>query len=204
MSKKNGATIETPIEQENQQMLSSVIFDEVLTSSKGWSLRVLVDLARIQDDADRYEDQLRFSRGIPFNLDTLTPFDPLCIYVATNMTWMKSEDVVNAARQHYQKLISEAQRDSIILATIASPDNRLVLDPQPYMEPEDEALPGLVTMPRVKRNLDNPVERRLKQFIDLLSSDPPVMQRFNAAFEKAAVELTRKAAELDPNGFRPQ
>lgn len=188
---------------------SSVIWDEVLESGDV-KIHLKIDVATIQDILGKYHDALIMSRGIPFDRDSISPTDNLVMFIAGKYTWLKPEDCVRTAKSHYEKLNQDAYREAMILAVIASKDNVFTIIPTDYereSEAEEDQLPGMPPpLPEPKKDLKNPVEYRLKQFMDTIISanDLNFVSKFYRSFEAAVVAINREIGEVeetDENGF---
>lgn len=203
MSAKKNGTAATAAQEEGsvQEQQGPIIFDETLVSKKGWTLRIILDISRMEQDAERYQDQLMFSRGIPFDLEHVTAIDHLAVYVANKQHWLDGNGVIEATRAHYRKLTTEAYREAVMLAITAHPDNVFDQPAKPWPVEEEQELPGIIVMPKAEKKLENPVEFRLKQIYDRLESDVLVIAGFEQAFTRATVELTRRLSQQRQDTF---
>lgn len=150
-------------------------------------------------------DALIMSRGIPFNIDSVTFTDPLAIYIGNLQTW--NPDPSASARAHYEKLSKDAMGDAFTIALTANVKlaNSVTLYDDDNDEDTPEWLKSISAMPKVNKNLKNPVEARLKQLLDVLE-DAGLMYRATvvATIEKAMTKALRVAeeAEADESGFQ--
>lgn len=185
---------------QQQAAQSSLLYDETFETPKG-SVRVAVDFSRILDDVQGYTDKLMLARSIPFDTDNLSPADPMVIIASAGMPWITdSMEVVNTARRHYDLHAGKARMDAVVLAsTRLNPAYAFDPDPYPEIEQGDE---WDFSLPEPKKNLLNPVERRLKQIYDILTSDAEVVARFYAAMQTVFVEAQRRQQATDADGFR--
>jgi hypothetical protein len=193
---------------------SPVICDDVLVRNDGQHLRIVVDLVRTQQDAERYYKQLLFSRSIPFDLTQISPTDRVIRAVIAAMPWLTdtngktdAKEILRATGDYYAQHSLDAYRAAMMLAIIASPENIFNEAPTPYDEEAEEALPGLVQIPAPTLNLANPVEKRLKQLMDFFVSDPGLLTKFFSLTEQATINLNKLAgspAEVNQDGFQPE
>ena len=183
-----------------QQEQSSVLYDETFETAKG-SVRVTVDFSRILDDVQGYTDKLMLARRIPFDTQNLSPADPMVIIASAGMPWITdSMEVVDAARLHYDLHANKARMDAVVLAaTRTNPPYQFDPDPYPANDKTDE---WDFALPEPTKNLLNPIERRLKQIYDVLTSDAEAVAKFYAAMQTVFVEAQRRQQATDADGFR--
>ncbi len=157
--------------------------------------------ARTMKLAGQYKDALFVSRGIPFNLSTINISDPLALLIASQQTKLEGNRIVRQASAWYEQWQQEAEQDAWALALLA--DNKLTNEPEAYGdEDDDEPAPGLLFVPKPRRDLDNPVEFRLKQVYDLANSTIEFSQQFYSAVNEAFAKAIRFAGETDTAGFQ--
>lgn len=188
--------------------LSSVVYDEVLDTPKG-PLRVILDLSTFEKNTDRYHKWLMWARNLPRDLDSISGVDPIVVFLVMEEAKKPEEqrvsnsEVLRMAQLFYQEQIETAYQEAAVLAICAHADNQFDFIPESYDESPDEDLPGMLTMPPVRRNLNNPTELRLKQIMDILESSPVIAYTFQSRLQQATVELTRKAAaQTNEAGFQ--
>ena len=161
---------------------------------------------------DKYHKQLMFARSIPSNLEALAPADPLVKYVFDQLKLygVTERDAIVQAKQyaqgHYEALWHEAHRDAAILSVIAVNENQFSNEPREYSQNGSGSLPGMVELPMPKKNLSNPLECRLKQFMDILEDDEELTLAFMEKFEMASYQFNAagEAQELNGEGFQPK
>jgi len=192
---------------------SVVVFNKIYETPKG-SLRIMIDISRYTDDLQRYFSHLCFARGIPNQdeIENITKFDKNYLAAKSQFTWMEQSDndntVLEFLKAQYRLWAHAAMVDAGVLAVTISSENEFDFNPEPYEVSDDSPLPGLPELPRPKRNLANPVERRLKQIMDLLASDINVMTQFQKDYESIAdnvYKLTESGdigTETDADGFQ--
>src|SRR6185503_12407945 len=87
----------------------------------------------VMEFANQYRDALYTARGIPFDMNAITPADILALVVA-NQSGMKkaitSDEAVRRAKQIYSKWAEIADQHSWTLAILY--DNELDHQPRPY------------------------------------------------------------------------
>ena len=194
--------------QSNEQL---IIYDEVL-AGKDSALRIFVEIPKVESNARRYLQALKNARGIPFDLDAINPLDHMYAYVLDKYPEFvgKPELSREKVKHFYQQLEGGAYRDAMMLAVTAHPENKFDFNPTPYDDDssflEDDELPGLVSPPKVKPNLADPTERRLKQLYDWLQANPEHLMKLNGAFELAVIKVNELAVKpkTDENGFQPK
>lgn len=182
------------------------------------TLRFTIHRSKIQKRIEKYFSALRKSRGIPFNLEQVSPnwkayrmaYDRLEYMLAANpnspaLQEQHAQLAAQEAISYYQQLSEDAYREAVMLAMSA--ESKLDgFEPEPYsqVDDDDEDLPGLeqtVTFPSVVRDLNDPLEYRLKQILDLLAqSDAKVMNAMTAGLMRATVALE----ETNEDGFHPK
>ena len=180
----------------------TVIYDKTFETPKG-SLRLYVDVFDLVDSISNYSEKLMLSRGIPFDLENLSPTDPMLIQASQILSWVDDPaKVLQLTKSHYERLASRVKTDAAILASTKK-NPAYLFEPEPY--PERETTEEWdVDLPEPVRNLRNPLERRLKQIFDILASSPSVMTEFYATMQTIYVEVERRARALgtDADGFR--
>lgn len=189
-----------------QQALSTIVYDEQFTTPKG-SVRLLLDIGKFQKNLEDFQRQLLHARAIPFDTANIPPTDPAYLAVQPYFEHVsgqqQAEMVLGMVSGHYQSMQQDASRDATILAMIANKDSAMDFEPEPYAEEDDEAVPGMVQIPSLPRNLNWPAERRLKQFLDLINSDPEVALKFNQNFQMAIIKFSAEVEKIRAEQFRP-
>lgn len=184
------------------------------------TLRLVVKKSKIQKYMSDYHAALRKVRGIPFNLDTVSPnwpayraaYDGLRYMLASNpqsptLQEKHAQAAAVEAIEYYKKLSDEAYTEAGILALT----KETVLDgfeAKPYDndDDDDEVLPGLeqaIKFPRIERDISNPLEYRLKQIYDLFiksGRENEILTSMNSGMLRAAVMLE----ETNEDGFQPK
>lgn len=165
------------------------------------SLRLLVDFARLYQDIENYTNKFMMIRDVPFDTVNIAPSDPLLLYAAAQFKWITdNNEIVRLVRSHYEMRANKAREGAAVLAITRS-NPAFGFDPTPYPEEEkDEWDNSELPVPPI--NLNNPVERRLKQVYDLISSDVTVFSEFQNAMQTIFIEASRRAQERDEDGFR--
>lgn len=206
------AKIATPIATaEKTKPDNFVIFDEFVEGSAG-KVHLIVEYPKTQNRLAQYTAALYETRGIPFNLEAIPLIDPMYQFVYEKFPDLKdkskAEQVKAKVSFYYRQWAAKTEQDALILALIVPKDNNYIFEREvtPYDNDDfddEEDLPGLVSTPRIKYNLDNPVEVRLKKFYDWLKQDVSILLKFNTAFELAAVRLNALIVEAETEaGFR--
>lgn len=180
----------------------AILLDKTFQTPKG-EIRVLVDLSRITSDIETYADKLMQARGIPFDIQASLPSDPLVPLASKLMPWIEdANQILEMVSRHYEYHKSKARSDAGIIAfTKINP--KFKFDPSPYPDPEPEEDWDTQSLPDPVRNLNHPVERRLKQIMDVISSDISVGMQFYQAAETLYVEVERRSRKVDEDGFQP-
>lgn len=157
--------------------------------------------ANIVEIAKLYQDKLMASRGIPIDVDNMTPRDPRWKVVAETMQWLKTnQQRADYLSKFYSSLADEARQESYLLAMFADKQNAFNNEPTPYNDDLSD-LPGLEAegLKNPKKNLANPLERRLRQIIDFVNMHSeklqPVMDRLAATVNRVSEN------EADEDGF---
>lgn len=108
-----------------------------------------------------------------------------------------------AVVRYYERVHNDAFTDAGILAVCAKTP-QLDFDPKPYEKEESPTLPGLVKEPEIRKNIAHPVERRLKQLLDLLEEDPAVFFEASRVFSTIALNLRMRLEGRTSEGFQPE
>jgi hypothetical protein len=168
------------------------LYDEWLIEDK---LRLVIDVNAYMNDIELYQTQLLIARGIPQQPSGFRPDDPNINRVSEyykNIKDRKKRDdsIIAALESHYQRLIDKMQA---LGAMLAATKYTIIEDaPKPYDdEDQDESLPGVMTLPEPIPDLDNPVEYRLKQILDLLIEHPAAFIRLQEIFKSAKVVISQ-------------
>lgn len=192
----------------------SVIIDTTLGTGD-LTLRVFGDLEVLMGDIDEYRAKLLDARGVPQDGANIMPDNPVFDIVEALPEVKKmpqknraeiaarNEYIMDVVRKYFARLTAEAQNSAIMLALTAD-DTTLNEDPEPYVIEIPRQRPGLITLPPVRKNLADPVERRLKQVVDRIVKIPGALGVLNNAIEMMSVDLRRKAQLRDRDGFRPK
>jgi hypothetical protein len=189
------------IQQKEKAKNTDEIFHEELETSEG-TMVVSANRRTILQNIESYHQKLLHSRGVPMNLETINPKDPRLTVVA-KLPWLKSpRDQKAYLTNYYEVEHTKAQREAALLAMFANQQNVLTFEPAPY--PLDAVLPGMEDeLPSIRRNLAIPLERRLKQIMDLIE-DPEVYARVMAMMERIVASIEGGGdTETDEDGFQP-
>jgi hypothetical protein len=193
------------------EKINPIILDKAVTNEDGdVSLHLLIDLQTIFLLKDQYADALRYSRGVPFDINLVSGSDPISLIIAAGRPKLFEKDpdaMVRQARQYYSRQENKIQEEAMVLAVLASPHNDEVLgaEPKPY-PPNPPPPPGVFDIPSPDRDLDDPVEARLKVFYDVIQEDPGFLGQFNTEFNRSLgllATLAKRSSETDKMGFQP-
>lgn len=201
-----------PMPQENDDNMTLII-DRVIGDDEN-PIIVRADLRYLMTDQQDYFAKLLESRRLPRDPDSIAPDDPLIPIVLKlpHIAAMpdktraeqdaKSRAVLSELATHYNKHIRQAESDAIMLAITM--ENEFVDPPTPYEDsmPTNRKRPGLVDLPEPKRDLNNPVEARLKQLLDALAKSPRALQQLQEATTFMAIDINRRLQMTDRDGFR--
>lgn len=122
------------------------------------------------DIAEMYQHKLMAARGIPIDWDNIAPRDPKLREMEQTMPWLKTmASRIAYLKQYYAQQNQDAYKSGIMLAVFADTRNQFSIAPEPYAN-EEYSLPGLEDgLKNPVLNLNNPLERRLKQLLDFLN-----------------------------------
>ena len=177
----------------------------------------------VQEVLTKYLDRLLFLRQIPMNIDNFNvQTDPVFLIAYDNLAYMMKgkdkskrtqkakqiERAKEAQKQtiwYYQKALEQAKADASVLTIAAHPDNKFDFEPKPYPAPSDNLpLPGMEdeqSLPEIVPDISNPLERRVKQIVDLiLSADKSDIEKIENVFTVALMNVEREAE----SGFQPR
>jgi len=145
----------------------------------------------------KYQQKLMQIRGIPLDTTNIDPRNPMLEVIKNRMPFLNKHERLDYLRGYYQNLESEARQAAAMLAVFADQSNVLSLDPEPY---KSTSLPGLEDdLPEPPKNLNHPLERRLKQIVDLLNRQE---KHFEGLLGKLAEAMNGGSEETDADGFR--
>lgn len=162
---------------------------EVVKSKEGDF--ILSAKKNVLEIARMYRDKLMLLRNIPLDIENISPRDPHIKYIEKNMPWLKTvKQKVDYLRGYYTIAQRDAWEDAIVLSMFTDPSNEFKNDPSPYKH-EAAGIPGLeedADIPKPVKNLQAPIEKRLKQIIDIIDRNEkafePVMERINDTVSK--------------------
>lgn len=180
--------------------MSLIAYDEVIETPKG-NIRLIADGETLETYMTQYKDQLCIARGIPLGNETTPEFNALVVIQMEGLIGITDEKeraaaAIDYVNGHYAVLVKDALNDAVILALAANEDNSFTFDPDPYDDDNVSfSLPGIVALPRPKRNLTHPVERFLKQIYDIFDSNREAALALVDAMEIAGVIFTQRAHE---------
>lgn len=182
----------------------TVLIDKVIETSKG-ELRILIDYEFFLTDLEKYSDRLRIARAIPFDLDNISPSDPAIMAASKIMDWTDDTvAIVESVKRHYAGLDAQARKDAMVLAATRK-NSIFEFEPKPYDPVRVQEEEWEVSLPVSERNLNDPIERRLKQIFDLLSESQDTFRSFYQMMQTVFIQAERKArqAKTDEDGFHP-
>lgn len=178
----------------------TVLLDKIFETELG-ALRILVDFEYVLEDISKYTDRLIMARNLPFDVDNLSPADPMLVTASQLMSWnTDANQVFIAVKQHYENLLKRAQSDATVLAMTKT--NKFEFEPQPYPPESESAGDWDISLPNPVRNLNNPIEKRLKQVYDMITSDSSVQHEFLNALNVIVIEADRRSQKVDDDGFQ--
>lgn len=183
----------------------TILYDQKFETELG-TIFVKIDLRNIMYLVSDYQAKLMQARRIPMNQEAISPADPLVKFVTEHMTWVPETDVIWTASQRYAELANQAYGHAAVLAITAVPENNWEFDPAPYeQEAKGYMIPGDVEFPEITYNLRHPLERRLKQLMDMMETNLLVRRQIEETMTNTLIIVQRKlAAETDQDGFRPK
>lgn len=187
-------------------MTMNMVFSEQVIESPKGNFKISVDFRRVMRDVEHYSGHLHRSRRIPFNLDTISPGDPMYVIASNRMHWTNDrEEIVAAVRSYYEEQQHRIQLDASVLA-VARDNRKFDFEPEPYSEDPEYNEEWDFTLPEPIRNLDHPIEKRLKQLYDMVNSSLDARNKFNLAMNTIFVEVERRLTEQeqDEEGFQPR
>lgn len=185
---------------------SPVVFSKEFETPSG-VLRIVIDVSRITNDVQNYTMKLQQARGIPMNLEAISPTDTVVQFIAKNMPWIPADRVMRTAIEHYESLMRDVTSNAGLIAmTLKSDKTCWDRIPAEYDKPKrDEfAIDDDVDIPEPERDLRHPAERRLKQIMDLMIENPGSFIDIQEAINTALILVQRGVgAETDDDGFQP-
>lgn len=192
MSKKTAVTKETP----------QALFDVSVDAPKDSGIekvRILAD-AQSVEYITQYQDALYVSRGIPFDIDSISIGNPLALIIANQNKEkaMKGVEALRRAKSWYNSWADEARKEAVILGLLA--DNEFTKEPTPYVE--RKTAPGIQVIPTPTYDINDPVEYRLKQIKDVLASDVDFQVRLMTQISNAIGSLAQMSGDTDDAGFQ--
>lgn len=178
-----------------------IVTDRIISTPKG-DVHLLIDRNDMLEYSNRYYDKLRMGRGIPFDLGTISSNDPMKIYMATHMPWATPMEVIATVNGYYEKLDSDARRMSYILAWTRHTHIPKSLQPEPYEPDASRDEWDTTDLPEIAINLLNPIERRLKQIMDMIASNQDTATEFFQIMQTMYIEAERRNRQQDEDGFQ--
>lgn len=149
------------------------------------------------DTLTKYQQKLMQVRGIPLDTTNIDPRNPVLEIIKKQMPFLNKTERVDYLRGYYQNLEADARQAAAMLAVFADQSNVMTRDPEPY---KNTTLPGLEDdLPEPPKNLNHPLERRLKQIVDLLNRQE---KSFEGLLGRLADAMNGGAEETDEDGFR--
>lgn len=190
----------------NGKKISTVIWDRIFDTPKG-VIRFYLELTNTMETIRKYQKHLCHTRRIPMSLQVL-PGDPRILEVSKLMPW--ENNPLESLAMTYGSWRDDAENEAMILTMANVPENKWEFIPSPYAPDFGGDLMGGIELPSPERNLNHPTERRLKQIMDILESDPTVLSMFESEFEVAAKKFYRlvmhpaaqSKGDTDEDGFR--
>lgn len=153
---------------------STILYYEELELGDGFKLVAEIDLNTIQGNIELYADALRASRGIPSSIEDLPGMDIAAILAYDKLDMFKDKSVrmekaVKAAQSYYRQLDKVASEHGALMAVLYKSTIDTTVEPIPHETVVKPNLPGLIAFPEPELNLEDPVERLLKQYQDILN-----------------------------------
>lgn len=198
------------VKKATQEVATKPLYEKMLHTPNG-DVYLEIKYPQILTRSQLYTDALKDARDIPLDLENINPMDKMYRYVFDKFPNYKgnTEAAKQKVRFFYEQLARDTQRDGMALAIVSEAGEAFKEEPEPY-QPGDQfdvenELPGLIGPPKILRNLENPTERRLKQFYDFLAKDPKSVFEFERSFEEAIIKINELAGtvETDKDGFQP-
>jgi len=198
----NGA-IEKPKKMEERFSL----IDRVIGEGKK-SIRLQIFADEVTEVVNDYHRKLLRVRGVPQDIVNVPPTDVVLQWVLQQPEIREIEDdqdkaeyVLAEVQDFYEKVSQRTMADATILAMVQN--NEFTEPPLPYPEEEALARPGMMAMPNIIINLKIPLEKRLKQALDLLSSIEGAMSVVTSEMRTMNVRAAMYADKhIDKDGFR--
>lgn len=179
----------------------TVMVDKTIMTPKG-EVRIYLDAETMRENVDNYYDKLRSARRIPFDLSDMSPLDPAIVEASAKYDYMEPAQVLETVRQHYEVIGRKALKDAWIIAATKETKN-LRFEPDPYAPPEAPTDDWDIHLSEPEINLLNPVERRLKQIMDMFTAqdDPTIVIELQNTFTQFGIMMERRLREVDEDGF---
>lgn len=176
-----------------------------------------VELQTLNLNISEYFDQLRFARNLPMTHEAIDPAHPVVTHYANQMFWYddkseRAQQAIRMARHFFEKKLLEARQSAGTLAMlVSSPIWEFEPEEYDYDDFKPNNLPGMgVVDPEFKYDLRYPVERRLKQIMDLITKDPKILLELERLMNYTSVYITERANDYvngerdSKTGFRPE
>lgn len=185
------------------QETEPVILIDHLFDHEGITLKLYADFRHILGDIEEYKQKLSDARNIPSS-DQILPDDPILELIekqpdvtampdnTREQQFAKNRYILTTAQSYYRKQRDAAHTDAVILALTI--DNLLTEEPEEYDEEKVvRVLPGMgVPLPEPKRNLDHPVEKRLKQVLDRLVQIPGSLKKLEEVISMMTIDTRQR------------
>lgn len=200
-------------QEEPEKELNTLIVDEVISTEKG-DIVMRIDAIKAEGIIRSYATALLAARGIPRDKDSINHQDDDVFdwYMRNQPYLYKKRDgtpredgvdrIVAIVSAFYDTRRDEALTDAMML-TMTKDSVFEDFEPEPYGDDFDgEELPGIEEPPSIVRDLEFPVERRLKQIYDMAMSRPSAFYALRKTFETAAAEMKLRVQGMTGEGFR--
>lgn len=170
-------------------------------------LRVVVNLNDFMEDKEQYKRELMRCRNIPNRPEAFRADDPninvaMETYEHIPDMGKREEMAIKALEGHYKRLEDECESWGFMLAALKY--NQLDNEPKPY---EDEwatrnMLPGLTTFYNPIPDINERLEYRLKQILDLMWANPGSFQKWQSGAKTYIIKI-KMAMETGKLQFAP-
>lgn len=184
--------------------VSDLFYEDVIEIA-GVPVKFKLDVASISAKMPQIEELLIGFRRMKTAeaLEFLGIADPVVKLVFDNLEYLKDDNeervsvAVNIARNHYLSQLRVTSTHAALLAMIE--DNEFEgVEVTPYAPSDNKPISGFgAPLPELVPDIRHPIERKLKQLLELLAKDPAKQAQVNAFVEKAQVKITEQAQEID-------
>lgn len=186
----------------------SFLYEKSFEIDEGKTVTLRVNIETILPLAQKYMTALRRARNLPQDPSIVASRDPIRqFYINSYQERGERIDenyIMDLVRDFYTNELRGIQNLAYIMAFFDVPENNSAFmeDPEPYEEQVDSISSFLDPDPVITPDINNKVERRLKQILDSIADHPDIFQYIQEIIETIAVKAEAMAAQEQFRGAK--